>query len=225
MVGKAEQRRQDKARAVARADERRRVALRVYQGCDEAGARKLEELAATGVTPTCTAGCSHCCSLEIPVSRAEGEALVAWLSANRSAEELDAIRARLRGWLAWYRNDYPALVAAGVSRVDAFFRHAPKCALLENDRCGAYPARPVTCRNHYVSSPVSECDPATGSGEPDIILSVARATYPHVVELRRVVESQGGDYLASIHLISEWLVHLLEVEREPWQGAPRLSLS
>jgi hypothetical protein len=84
---------------------------------------------------------------------------------------------------------------------------------------------PVTCRNHYVSSPVAECDPATGSGEPDIILSVARATYPHVVELRRVVESQGGDYLASIHLISEWLVHLLEVEREPWQGAPRLSLS
>lgn len=223
-MGKSEQRRQDKARTLARADERRRVALRVYQGCDEAGARKLAELAATGVVPTCKAGCSHCCSLEIPVSRAEAEALVAWLTANRSADELAAIRDRVRGWLAWYRTEYPGLIAAGMSRVDAFFRHAPRCALLEDDRCGAYPVRPVTCRNHYVSSPVSECDPATGTGDPEVMLAVARATYPHVVELRRTIESQRGDYLASIHLISEWLAHLLEVEREPWQGAPRLSL-
>ena len=224
-MGKAEQRRQDKARAIARGEERRRVALQVLQGCDEAGGRKLAELAAAGVTPTCTAGCAHCCSLEVPVSRAEAEVLVEWLQANRPAEALEAIRGRLRGWLAWYRTEYPRLIASGVTRVDAFFRHAPKCALLEDDRCGAYPARPVTCRNHYVSSPVRECDPATGSGDPEVMLAVARATQPHVAELRRMVERHGGDYLASVHLIAEWLAHLLEVEREPWQGAPRLILS
>jgi hypothetical protein len=226
-VGKAEQRRQDKARAIERAAERRRVALRVYQGCDEAGTRKLAELAATGVTPTCAAGCSHCCSLEIPISRAEAEAIVEWLMTNRRPEDLAGIRDRLRGWLAWYRTEYPRLVASGVSRIEAFFRHAPRCALLENERCGAYPVRPVTCRNHYVSSPASACDPASGAGadaaEP--LLAVARATHPNVVELQRVVEGQGGDYLASIHLIAEWLAHLLEVEREPWHGASRLLLS
>jgi hypothetical protein len=62
------------------------------------------------------------------------------------------------------------------------------------------------------------CDPATSTREPDEMLDIPRATQPYVVELRRVVERQGGDYLASIHLISEWLAHLLEVEREPWRA-------
>ena len=214
-MGKAEQRQRDKARTQANAAERRRVVLKVLQGCDEAGARKLAQLAATGVVASCAAGCSHCCRLEIPVTRAEGEVLVGWLREHRTAEELDAIRATLRGWLAWYRTELPALP---MSRVDAFFRHAPSCALLEEGRCSAYEARPITCRNHFVSSPASECDPASGGGEPDAMLAVAQATYDHVVELRRTIERQGGNYLATVHLLPEWLAHLLEVEPEPWAG-------
>jgi len=216
-MGKAEQRRQEKARTLAKAVERRRVVLRVYQGCDDASDRVLPKLAERGVTPTCQAGCSHCCRLEVPVSRAEAETMVAWLVETRSTEELDALRERFRAWLAWYRNEYRALIASGVSRADVFFRHAPKCGLLdEQSRCGAYAVRPVTCRNYLVSSPVAECDPATGSGDPELILEVPRASYDHVVELQRVVEAQSGNYLASIHLLPEWLAHLLEVEREPW---------
>lgn len=59
-MGKAD-RRQDKARALAKADERRRVALRVFQGCDQAGAHVRGELASKGITPSCTEGCSYCC--------------------------------------------------------------------------------------------------------------------------------------------------------------------
>jgi hypothetical protein len=224
-VGKAEQRRQDKARTLAKADERRRVVLRVYQGCESSAARTLERLAAGGVVPTCAAGCSHCCNLEVPMSRAEGEAIVAWLTENATPEALAEIRERLRAWLAWYRDDYSRLVASGISRVDAFFRHAPPCALLDDGRCRVYPVRPVTCRSHLVSSPVSECDPAVGSGDPAMILDVAKASFDHVAELRAAIESQGGSYLASIHLIGEWLAHLLEVEREPWIGAPSLQLA
>jgi Fe-S-cluster containining protein len=220
-VGKAEQRRQDKARALAKADERRRVVLRVYQGCEDSAARTLERLR---ITPTCVAGCSHCCNLEIPMSRAEGETIVAWLTENATPETLAAIRERLRAWLVWYRTDYPKLVASGISRVDAFFRHAPPCALLDGDRCTAYPVRPITCRNHLVSSPVAECDPAVGRGDPTLILDVARASFDHVAELRALIDNQGGSYIASIHLIGEWLAHLLEVEREPWVGAPPLEL-
>jgi hypothetical protein len=220
-LGKAEQRRQERARAAAKADERRRVALRVLSGCDQAIERKLGELAAAGVRPTCAAGCSHCCKLEVPVSRPEAEALVEWLTANRTADELAAIRERLRGWLDWYRIELPRLAANGQSRRDAFFRHGPTCALNVGGMCTAYPARPVACRALYVTSPVAECDPATGRGEPDTLDAVASATYSHVIELRGTVEKQGGDYMASVHLLPEWLVHLLEVEREPWRIQPK----
>ena len=220
-MGKAEQRRQDKARALAKADERRRVVLRVYQGCEESATRTLERLR---ITPTCTAGCSHCCNLEVPMSRAEGETIAAWLDENATPEMRAEIRDRLRAWLVWYRDDYPRLVASGISRADAFFRHAPPCALLVGDRCSVYPVRPITCRNHLVSSPVAECDPAVGSGDPTPILDVARASFDHVAQLRALIDNQGGSYLASIHLIGEWLAHLLEVEREPWVGSPPLEL-
>lgn len=215
-MGKAEKLRQDKARAAARADERRRVVLRVFQGCDESGARTLAQLAQRGVVPSCTTGCSHCCSLEIPVSRAEAEALATWLQEHITPAELEQIRERLRSWLVWYRTELPRLEARGMDRTEAFFRHAPKCSLLVDNQCSAYPVRPTTCRNHYVSSPVAECDPATGTGEPTLIMDVAKASATYVVELRRVVESQGGNYMATIHHIAEWLAHLLEVEREPW---------
>lgn len=216
-MGKTEQRQRDKARAVANAEERRRVALVVLRGCDEAGAKQLAQLATKGIVPTCSAGCSHCCRLEIPVSRPEAEVLVAWLLAHRTPEQLEAIRDNLRGWLAWYRTELPKLA---MDRADAFARHAPKCSLLDEDgRCGAYEVRPITCRNHFVSSPVSECDPATTTSEPVGMLAVAQATYDHVVELRRTIERQGGSYLASIHQLPEWLLHLLDVEREPWRGA------
>ncbi len=223
-MSKTVQRQKEKARAQAKLDERKRVTLRVLEGCEAVSAHKLAELAATGVVPTCAAGCSHCCRLEVPLSRAEAEVLVDWLVANREPAQLDAIRDRLRAWLVWYRNDYRALIASGVSRSDAFAKHAPLCALLEGDRCGAYEARPITCRNHVVSSPVSECDPATSTRGPDVIFAVSVAARTHVLELQNLASRQGGDYLATVHLIAEWLAHLLDVEREPWQGSPRLEL-
>lgn len=217
-MANAQRGREEKARALAKLEERKRVALRVFQECDEAGVRTLARLAIKGRAPSCTAGCSHCCSLEVPMSRAEGEVIVDWINANRTQDDIDLIRERLRGWLDWYRTSLPRLVAAGMSRTEAFFRHAPRCALLVDGQCSAYPVRPVTCRNHYVSSPPTECDPATSTREPYEMLDIPRAAQPYVVELRRVVERHGGDYLASIHIIGEWLAHLLDVEREPWRG-------
>ncbi len=213
-MGKAGQRQRDKAKALANADERRRVVLRVYEGCEEAAAATLAQLAARAVVPSCAAGCASCCSYEVPVTRPEAEVLVAWLAEHRTAAELDAIRERLRGWLAWYRDDLPRLE---LPRDVAFARHAPRCALLEPDgRCGVYPVRPVSCRNHLVSSRPELCAMATDE-EPRQILDVARASVTYVEEIRKTVERQGGNYMASVHLLPEWLVHLLGVETEPWK--------
>lgn len=217
-------RRKDKALALARTEERKRVTLRVLQACSDTASRTLTELAATGVVPSCKPGCAHCCRLEIPLSRAEGEVIVDWLHANRSADELEAVRDRLRAWLGWYRTEYHSLIAAGLSRPDAFAKHAPLCALNVDGSCTVYPVRPALCRNFHVSSPVSECDPATSTREPDIMFEVMRAVRPHIFELQDFVARQGGDYFATVHLIGEWLAHLLEVEREPWKGSPRLDL-
>lgn len=223
-MSKTTQRQKEKAAAREKLEERKRVTLRVLEGCDDAGAKKLAELATTGVVPTCTEGCSHCCRLEIPISRAEGEVLADWIVANRTPEDIAKIRERLQAWLVWYRTDYHALVAGGLDRSEVFAKHAPMCALLDAHRCGAYAARPITCRNHHVSSPVPDCDPATTTREPQPIFAVSMAARSHVVELQNLVSRQGGDYFATIHLISEWLAHLLDVEREPWHGSPKLEL-
>lgn len=215
-MGKAEQRQRDKAKAQANAEERRRVVLRVYEGCEAVAKTTLARLETRGIVATCAAGCAACCSYEIPAARAEVETLVAWLVEQRTAAELDAIRERLRGWLAWYRDELPRLERDGLPRDIAFARHAPKCALLEPDgRCGAYAVRPVSCRNHLVSSPPQRCA-MPGDDEPAAILDVARASVTYVEDIRKTVERQGGNYMASVHLLPEWLVHLLGVEAEPW---------
>lgn len=223
-MGKSDERRKQKERAAENARERQRVTLRVYQDVDAVAERTLAALAKSGVHPTCAEGCAYCCRLEIPVTRAEAETIVAWLHEHHTAEELEAIRARLAAWLAWYRGDYAAHVAAGMERADVFFRHGVPCALLEGTRCGAYPVRPIACRNHYVHSSVEDCDPARSDREPETIDAVGVATRDHVLQIRLAIERQGGNWLASVHLLQEWLCHLLEVEREPWKGAPHLFL-
>lgn len=215
-MGKATQKAQEKAVKATQLAERKRVVLEVLRGCDEVAAATLAKI---GVAPTCAAGCAHCCSLEVPVTRAEADVLVEWLHAHR-ADALDAIRAKLRGWLAWYRGELAERVRGGMERADAFFRHGVPCALLTDDgRCGAYEVRPVTCRNHLVKSPAAQCDPAVSTAEPEGILEVPRATYDHVVRIRHTIENQGGNWMASVHLLPEWLIHLLDVEREPWLKA------
>jgi len=188
-MGKADQRRLEKARAAEKTEERKRVTLHVLAACDEARDRTL---AAKRLTPSCGEGCAYCCSHEVPVSRAEGETLVAWLLEHKTPEELARIRERLASW-----------------------RVAKACALLEDGRCIAYDVRPITCRNHLASSPPSQCAPGSKL-EPVLILDVPRAAYPHVAELQALIRRQGSDYMASIHQLPEWLAHLLEVEREPW---------
>jgi Fe-S-cluster containining protein len=223
-VSKVDQRKKEKAAAQAKLEERKRVTLKVLADCSETGDKKLAELAGKGIVPSCGPGCSHCCRLEVPISRAEGEVVVEWLHANRTPEQLEAIRDKLRAWIHWYRVDYPKLIASGLTRVEIFAKHAPLCSMIENDSCSVYPVRPILCRNHHVSSPVAECDPATTTREPEPIFAVPLAARAHVMELQNLVSRQGGDYFATVHLIGEWFAHLLEVEREPWQLHPKIDL-
>ncbi|MEZ4403875.1 MAG: YkgJ family cysteine cluster protein [Kofleriaceae bacterium] len=216
-MGKKDIKRADKARKQGQADARQRVVLQVFHDADVAVEQVLNRLREAGKVPSCQRGCTHCCHLEIHASRAEAETIVAWLREQRSPTELDRLRDRLRGWLAWARTDLPRLEAAGMPTGEAFLKHSPGCPMLEDGACSIYPVRPMPCRNHYVTSPPEACGPAAdATSTVKALPGVAQATGPIASAIRRVVEDQGGNFEATLHLLPEWVAHLLEVEANPW---------
>jgi len=198
--------------------------------CDEHIERELAVLAARGVVPSCTRGCAHCCRQEILAPRAEAEAIVDWLHASWSPAQLDALKDRLRAWLAWHHGEFKRRVTAGEDRQVVAYEDGPGCAVLQDAACSIYPVRPTTCRMHYVTSSADACrpvrDPACARDETVVVLpSIHRVALPSVHRIREGVARQGTDYWATVHLLPEWLAHLLRVADQPWRTAPPLPLA
>jgi hypothetical protein len=118
------------------------------------------------------------------------------------------------------------LVASGIPRRDAFYMHAPQCPALIDDACSIYSVRPVFCRTHYVTSPADACrpegDPARLDAPVELMRIFAKAS-PIGIKLRAFVENQGADFNGTVHLLAEWLAHLLGVEQQPWRPAATAS--
>ena len=204
-----------------------RAAMRT---CDEDIERELAVLAVRGVVPTCSKGCAHCCRQEILVPRAEAEAIVEWLQASWSPAQLDALNDRLRAWLTWHHGDFTRRVATGEDRQALAYEDGPGCVALQDGVCSIYPVRPTMCRMHYVTSSADACrslrDPAFARDEKLAVLpSIHRVALPSVHRIREEVKRQGTDYWGTVHLLPEWLAHLLRVGDQPWRTAPPLRLS
>jgi hypothetical protein len=45
-------------------------------------------------------------------------------------------------------------------------------------------------------------------------------TQPAVLRIRAEIERQGADFLSTVHLLPEWLAHLMKIEAQPWLDAP-----
>lgn len=203
---------------------RRSLALQVFREVDELVERELARSAAHGQPSSCAPGCAHCCRQELYAPRAEVEAIVDWIETT-APQLLDELRPRIAAWLAWYRTEYPALVAAGAARRDAFHGHAPPCPALVDDRCTIYPVRPTFCRSHHVTSPPDACRPVGDPARLDAPVASMRLfarVAPIGTKLRALVESQGADFNGTVHLLVEWLAHLLGVESQPWRTAAPL---
>ena len=198
--------------------------------CDEDIERELAVLAARGVVPSCSKGCAHCCRQEILVPRAEAEAIVDWLQSSWSAEQLDGLKHRLRAWLVWHHGEFTRRVSAGEDRQTVAFEDGPGCLVLHENACSIYPVRPTMCRMHYVTSSPDACrsvrDPAfTRDENIATVPSIHRVALPSVHRIREEVTRQGIDYWGTVHLLPEWLAHLLRVEDQPWRTAPPLRLT
>jgi Fe-S-cluster containining protein len=215
----------ERARALVR--ERIGVVRSAMDACDEAIAGELATLAARGVAPTCSKGCAHCCRQEILIARAEAETIVEWVQASWSPEQIEALKDQLRAWLVWYRGEFKRRVDSGEDRRVVVYEHGPLCVALQDGACSIYPVRPMSCRIHYVSSSPDACrpshDPLCAVDEKVAVLpSIQRVSQPAILRVRAVIERQGADFLATVHLLPEWLAHLLRVEDQPWRAAPPL---
>jgi hypothetical protein len=191
---------------------------RIYASVDEATTLGLQRLRSeTGTLPTCKLGCSHCCRHHILMNSAEAHTLAQYIRREWSAGQIDDLRMRTQQWHEWDNarpGRYPTDVAA---RTD-LSKYEPCCPLLVNDACSAYTVRPVVCRTHYVSSPVSACrasnDPHATQEAPVALTAIVTAAGPHVLSMRHHIESSGADFSRSVML----LPHGLAVEME-WDFA------
>jgi hypothetical protein len=103
----------------------------------------------------CRAGCAFCCYLPVVlVTAAEAVYLAAWLRTHCSPEELAALQQRLA--------DRGRQSAASSSTSHA--QTPLPCALLQDNRCMAYPARPLKCRG-WNSLRLDACEQAYGPGQ------------------------------------------------------------
>jgi Fe-S-cluster containining protein len=107
---------------------------------------------------SCRKGCGACCRQLVPISRTEGEALLALIEAM-PAERRNAVRARFAAAEA-------AITTAGLAdrggRSDremsvAYFGLGVPCPFLENESCSIHPDRPLVCREYLVTSPAALC--------------------------------------------------------------------
>ena len=116
------------------------------------------DAAEAGKAISCRKGCGACCRQLVPISRTEGEALLA-LVETMPKERRKAVRARFAAAEA-------AITTAGLAergaRSDremsvAYFATGVPCPFLEDESCSIHPDRPLVCREYLVTSPASLC--------------------------------------------------------------------
>jgi Fe-S-cluster containining protein len=114
--------------------------------------------AESGKAISCRKGCGACCRQLVPISRTEGEALLALVEAM-PREQRKAVRSRFAAAEA-------AIAEAGLAergtRSDremsvAYFALGVPCPFLEDESCSIHPDRPLVCREYLVTSPAALC--------------------------------------------------------------------
>ncbi|MET0065403.1 MAG: YkgJ family cysteine cluster protein [Candidatus Thiodiazotropha sp.] len=138
----------------------------------------IQTVEANGERISCGSGCGACCSQLVPISRAEGYALLA-LVARLPDERQHRVRLRFEQNLARFNesglnrdlerafreNDRSLLRKVGL---DYFNLNLP-CPFLEDQSCSIHPERPISCREFLVVSDPGHCSKPT----PETIRKVA----------------------------------------------------
>jgi hypothetical protein len=134
---------------------RGRTPLAVIQVAEDAAAafdgavREAREREPPRAPAACREGCAWCCHKVVGTAAPEVLHILAYLRQSLSPEQWQALRGRVARGAEQRRALSP----------DRRRRAALPCPLLVEDRCAAYPARPLTCRG-YNSSDAGRCEAA-----------------------------------------------------------------
>lgn len=182
----------------------------VYLAVDEATAREMTRLQREeGIIPSCELGCCHCCRYHIVTNIAEAHTLAQYIKRELSVDQIDDLRLRTQQWHEWENSRpgrYPS-VAIDMQTDLSDYEHG--CPLLVDGECIAYPARPIVCRTHFVSSHPLFChaanDPDSTEDAPTVLPSIPTATHPLSRALRDSIENACLDYSRAVMLLPHWL--------------------
>ena len=119
--------------------------------------------------PACKEGCAWCCYLPVGTAAPEVLRIAAYLRETLPAEELRALQERTRP---------PSEAKGPAGRPGG---RAP-CPLLVEDRCAAYPVRPLTCRG-YNSSDARKCERKLQPGSGVVVPAYAPQLRVHAFVL------------------------------------------
>ncbi|MBM4259481.1 MAG: hypothetical protein FJ147_26725 [Deltaproteobacteria bacterium] len=150
----------------------------------------------------CQAGCAFCCYVPtVLVTAAEARYLADWLRMHCSGDELDALRQRLQ--FRQQRKSDPSAQAMSTPI---------PCALLQNNQCQAYSARPLKCRG-WNSLRRDVCEQAYGHSQSSV--QIPADAYAHMMGnavfsgLRDSVTHAGLD--GRTYDLTEALLQVLDV--------------
>lgn len=182
----------------------------VYLAVDEATACEMARLRCEeGIIPTCKLGCYHCCRYHIVTNIAEAHTLAQYVKRELSADQLDDLRLRTQQWHEWDNSRPGRHPSAHIDEQADLSNYEHACPLLVDGICIAYPARPVVCRTHFVSSDPLSCgaanDPDSTEDAPAVLTSILTATSPLSRAIRDSIENAGLDFSRSIMLLPHWL--------------------
>ena len=153
-------------------------------------------LVKSGGAISCRKGCGACCRQLVPVSRTEGERLLA-LVRTLPGEQRERLRQR-------FATAEAAIDAAGLAdragRHDrelslAYFALRLPCPFLEDESCSIHPDRPLVCREYLVTSPAELCAGPVQEG-------VTPVAVPKVSMAARGL--QGDDNWFPLALLMKW---------------------
>lgn len=125
--------------------------------------RAAARAAATGREVSCRAGCTACCHHIVPVAPSEQRniaALVKAMPEPRQGEVRGRFAAALSrvadAGLAGKLDDPETATSAELGL--AYFGLRIPCPFLETGKCSIYADRPLTCREHTVTTPAEHCE-------------------------------------------------------------------
>lgn len=154
-------------------------------------------LATNGGTISCRKGCGACCRQLVPISRTEGESLLA-LVRSLPSDRRERLRERFATAETAIGN---AGLADRAGRSDrelslAYFALGVPCPFLEDESCSIHPDRPLVCREYLVTSPAELCAGSAQEG-------VTPVAVPKVSMAARGLQGESDDWFP-LALLMKW---------------------